>query len=215
MVQSLFRKMQNQVIRQFARDCKAKVVIEWGADRREDYKSYFPPGVEYIMTNVHPEKGILKEDITALTHSSDSVECALCVSVLQHVFEIDEAIAEIIRVLKPGGRCLITNGYMFPVCMEEDYYRLTPAYWYRRLQDEPVNAEVILLGNKYDAIDSLLMRPYGQYNSIGKIVNKALSLPFKCLRALISDKDSAPLGVAVIIIKHTNNIAFKADKGSG
>ncbi len=135
--------MQNQVIRQFAHDSKATVEIEWGAERREDYGSHFPPGVEYIMTNVHPEKGILKEDITALTHSSDSVECALCALALQHVFEPDKVIAEIICVLKPGGQYLVTNGYMFPVCIEEDYCRLTPSYWYRRLQDEPVNTEVI------------------------------------------------------------------------
>lgn len=215
MEHSLFRKMQNQIVRQFAGDCSASTVVEWGADMREDYRTYFPPGVAYIMTNILPQEGILEEDITALTHPSDSVECALCISVLQHVFELDKAIAEIVRVLKPGGRCLITNGYMFPVCMEEDYYRLTPAYWYRRLQDEPVHFEVILLGNKYDAIDSMLMRPYGQYNSMGKIVNKALSWPFKCLRRLVANQDSAPLGVAVIIVKLKNDITCKANKSPG
>jgi ubiquinone/menaquinone biosynthesis C-methylase UbiE len=145
------------------------------------------------------------ENLTALSHASSSVECALCISVLQHVFEVDKAIAEIIRVLKPGGKCLITNGYIFPICMEHDYYRLTPAFWDKRLENEPVDFEVIKLGNLYDALDNILMRPYGKYNGIKNIIHKFLSLPFKLLRNLVRKTDTAPLGVAVIITKNQPN----------
>jgi ubiquinone/menaquinone biosynthesis C-methylase UbiE len=57
-----------------------------------------------------------------LSYEDGTVPGAICISVRQHIFEFDKAISEIIRVLKPGGKCLITNGYIFPVCMEEDYY---------------------------------------------------------------------------------------------
>jgi hypothetical protein len=70
------------------------------------------------------------------------------------------------------------------------------------LENDPVDHEVIEIGNKYAALDNLLMRPYGKYRrGIGKLINIALSVPFKVLYKWYPKKDNAPLGVAVIIIK--------------
>jgi SAM-dependent methyltransferase len=198
---SLFRKYQNNTIKKFAEDCNCATVVEWGGVESDGHWKYFPNHINFHLTNIENDDNALVEDLTALSHATNSVECALCISVLQHVFELDKAIAEIIRVLKPGGKCLITNGYIFPVCMEEDYYRLTPAFWHKRLENEPVEFEVIQLGNMYDALDNLLMRPYGKYIGTKNIIHKFLSLPFKLLRHLAKKKDSSPLGVAVIIKK--------------
>jgi SAM-dependent methyltransferase len=51
-------------------------------------------------------------DVTALTLPSDSVDGVWCERVLQHVDDADAAIAELIRVTKPGGRvCLIDTDW--------------------------------------------------------------------------------------------------------
>jgi hypothetical protein len=205
---SLFRIYQDKVIRQFANSFHTQSVVEWGGVEENNYRSYFSDHIKYRITNINSQNPEDNEDITNLSSPSNSVECALCISVLQHVFEIDKAISEIIRVLKPGGKCLITNGFMFPVCMEHDYYRLTEAYWRRRLENEPVNYELIPLGNIHSSIDNLLMRPYGKYMGVNNKIKKILSVPFKLMRAIVQSPDNAPLGVAVIITKQENDGSY-------
>lgn len=172
-----------------------------GGVESDGHRNFFPSNVTFNITNINTADQINSENLTDLSHPSNSIECAICISVLQHVFDVNRAIAEIIRVLKPGGKCLITNGYIFPICMDEDYYRLTPAFWMKRLENEPVNFQIIPLGNLYDSIDNLLMRPYSKYYGFKILIHKLLSIPFKLLRIMIKNGDSAPLGVAVIISK--------------
>jgi hypothetical protein len=56
------------------------------------------------------------------------------------------ALDVIAKILMLRSECLITNGFLFPVCMEFDYYRFTPKFWERRLQNEKVEFRVKLLG---------------------------------------------------------------------
>ena len=198
---SLFRIHQDNIIKKFAVSFHYTNVVEWGGVESDGHRNYFPGHVNYVLTNITNEDNVISEDLTALSHTSGSIECAICISVLQHVFELDKAVSEIIRVLSPGGKCLITNGYLFPICMDQDYYRLTPAFWQKRLAKEPVDFEVIQLGNLYDSLENVLMRPYGKYNGIKNVIHKILSLPFKFLRIVVKKTDSSPVGVAVIITK--------------
>jgi SAM-dependent methyltransferase len=198
---SRFRSLQNQLVQEFSIGCRDLHVIEWGGDKKYNYVQYFSDAASFKLTNIEGSGADYVEDITKLSHENNSVEAAICISVLQHVFPLDTAISEIIRVLKPGGKCLITNGFMFPVCMEDDYYRLTPAFWEHRLKNELVDYEIILIGNVYTSIFEFLMRPYQRYKGRKNILNKFLSLPFGALASLTNIKDSTPLGVAVILYK--------------
>lgn len=197
---SRFRFFQNQLVQEFSKGCRDLHVIEWGADKKYNHARYFSDAASFKLTNIEGSGVDYLEDITKLSHESNSVDAAICISVLQHVFHLDTAISEIIRVLKPGGKCLITNGFLFPVCMKDDYYRLTPAFWAQRLKDEPVEYELLLIGNVYTSIFELLMRPYGNYKGIRNILNKLLALPFVIL-SYTKTSDSAPLGVGVILRK--------------
>lgn len=199
-VESRFRKLQNRLVSNFSTNITTGIVVEFGADDNNDYSKLFNRNINFVKTNICGKYEY--QNLESLTLEDDSINAALCISVLQHVFNINQAISEIIRVLKPGGQCLITNGYMFPLCMEHDYFRLTPAYWRKRLENEPVSYEIINLGNIYDSIDNMLMRPYGRYNGLRNIVNKLISIPFKIIRRVIKNNDTSPLGVAVIITKN-------------
>jgi SAM-dependent methyltransferase len=200
---SLFRKLQNEVILNFSVTVVGRNIIEIGASKSYNNKQFFPYAKSYITTNLSNETADLVEDVTRLTFLSDSVDTIVCISVLQHVIEFNNGIDEIIRVLKPGGRALITNGYIFPVCMEHDYFRFTPAFWMERLKNEKVTFEVISLGNQYYAIENLLMRPYSKIGGPRGLLNKFLSFIFKFLRFLYKKHDNAPLGIAVIIEKNS------------
>lgn len=59
------------------------------------------------VPGVKPQVG----DVTALAFPDGAFDAMLAVEVLEHVPDVDSALAEIARVLKPGGRflCLATN----------------------------------------------------------------------------------------------------------
>jgi SAM-dependent methyltransferase len=199
--QSLFRKLQNNLVVEFLnKKLNHGKIVEFGGTSEVNYKKYSKSS-DYIITNLEGKVDQI-EDLRNLSFESNSVDTAICISVLQHVFEIDQAINEIIRVLKPGGECLITNGFLFPVCMEYDYYRFTSKFWEKKLENENVEFEIKLIGNKYAAISNLLLRPYGRYLGIRVLLNKILSIPFTFLYSgIIKNEDNSPLGVAVIVRK--------------
>ncbi len=197
----LFRELQNNLVLEFlSSKLNSHIIIEFGGTNDMNYRG-FSKSSNYLITNLEGEVDQI-EDIRSLSFESNSIDAAICISVLQHVFEFDQAINEIIRVLKPGGTCLITNGFNFPVCMEHDYYRFTPQFWKKRLENENVKFEIISLGNKYSATLNTYMRPYGNYRGFWNKVNKLVSLPFALLSYFNRSIDNSPLGVAVIITKN-------------
>jgi SAM-dependent methyltransferase len=147
-VKSKFRLLQDNIVRDFLKFKHGKI-IEFGGTINQNH-GYFSSSKEYIVTNIEGEVDEI-QDLTHLTFESNSIDSAICISVLQHVFEIDQAIDEIIRVLKPGGECLITNGFLLPVCMENDFYRLTPKFWEKRLEKENVDFQIKLIGCRSSA----------------------------------------------------------------
>jgi len=54
-----------------------------------------------------------REDILSLTFGDGHFENLLCWGVLMHIADVDRAISEIIRVVKPGGRIVVSEGNMF------------------------------------------------------------------------------------------------------
>ena len=53
-----------------------------------------------------------RADITALSFPNATFECMLCWGVLMHVPEVARAIAELSRVLRPGGTLVVSEGNM-------------------------------------------------------------------------------------------------------
>lgn len=199
---SKFRKLQNQEIETFAALCNGFTVYELGGTYSENSKIYFKEVKNFIITNILEGECDEIQDVTKLTFQNNSIDNIICISVLQHVFNYDKAINEIIRVLKPGGRALITNGYLFPICMEEDYFRFTPKFWEVRLEKEAVKFTVKKLGNRYSTIENLLMRPYNSTGGILGLLNKSLAQIFRILGVVNKNKDAYPLGVAVYLEKN-------------
>jgi Methyltransferase domain len=87
-------------------------------------------GSEYLGEGIEPGTivdGIRHEDAEHLSFPDGSLDLVLSNDVLEHVAEPDDAIAEIARVLRPGGRLLLSIPFM---AGDEDSVRrarLTPA----------------------------------------------------------------------------------------
>ncbi len=65
-------------------------------------------------------------DIHNLPFADNSIEAIVCLAVLEHVENPFKACAEIHRVLKPGGFCLITLPFLYYYHAEKGYYK---DYW--------------------------------------------------------------------------------------
>ncbi|WP_166442794.1 class I SAM-dependent methyltransferase [Phragmitibacter flavus] len=65
--------------------------------------------------------------IISLPLPTDSVDLILCSEVMEHVPETEEAIAEMTRVLKPGGLLILTTPFNYLLHEQPyDFVRLTP-----------------------------------------------------------------------------------------
>lgn len=64
----------------------------------------------------------------ALPFPDESFDCVLCTEVLEHCPDPFAALAEMARVLKPGGRIFLTTPFLVPLHdMPNDYFRYTPS----------------------------------------------------------------------------------------
>jgi ubiquinone/menaquinone biosynthesis C-methylase UbiE len=88
---------------------------------------------EAMLRHVPPGIAPCAGSMTALPFRSESVDCAYATESLEHAVDIDAAVAEMCRVVKPGGRIVIIDKN------KEQWGRLeTPAWekWFDRKQLE-------------------------------------------------------------------------------
>jgi SAM-dependent methyltransferase len=102
------------------------------------YRDFFPadvdyvgadlPGNEHATVDIDPEGGLPVDD--------DSFDAVVSTQVLEHVTDPQLYLAECFRVLRPGGRMLLsTHGIMFYHPDPVDYWRWTCAGLERAVQD--------------------------------------------------------------------------------
>jgi SAM-dependent methyltransferase len=91
------------------------------------FKSLYNKG-KYLNLDVVPSQCIdIVENAEDMKSIQDSTFSAvICISVLEHTRHPEKIVAEIYRVLKPGGVAFISNPWMFEAHMEpNDYYRFS------------------------------------------------------------------------------------------
>jgi SAM-dependent methyltransferase len=92
-------------------------------------RSYFGDG--YVTFGEHDED--TKGDLLALPFPDDTFNGVVLTEVLEHCIDPKGAVAEVFRVLKPGGLLLVTSPFWWPTHDVEgeykDYWRFTRQGW--------------------------------------------------------------------------------------
>jgi SAM-dependent methyltransferase len=98
-----------------------------GQENLADLRPLFD-GVDYIGCDLRSGPGVDRiEDVHALTFADASVGTVLALDTLEHVADPLRAVAEIARILRPGGVVLMSSVMFFPIHEHPwDYWRFTP-----------------------------------------------------------------------------------------
>lgn len=88
------------------------------------YKKYFPNRIGF---DIQPGHGVdVVGDAHKLPFENDKFDNILCTEVLEHLHSPHIAISEMKRVLKRGGKLILTTRFVFPLHdVPNDYYRFT------------------------------------------------------------------------------------------
>jgi SAM-dependent methyltransferase len=93
----------------------------------------YPPACENISPGISGEhlahlRGAIDVwgDAHRLPFREGSVDTVLCIELLEHVPDPDRCLAQVVRVLRPGGRLLVTVPFIAPLhAMPYDFSRMT------------------------------------------------------------------------------------------
>jgi SAM-dependent methyltransferase len=78
------------------------------------------PGVRYVGGDLNAEYGPERIDVTDLQFDDASFDVVMCNHVLEHVPDDRQAMRELARVLKPGGRAILQVPYVDANMTDED-----------------------------------------------------------------------------------------------
>ena len=52
---------------------------------------------------------VLQGSLTEIPLASGSIDCLLCIEVVEHIADLERAVSEMMRVIRPGGRIVLTS----------------------------------------------------------------------------------------------------------
>lgn len=98
---------------------KSNIVYDIGGGAQPQNKDRFK---KYIIVDMNPEyKPDIVADIQNLPFQDNSLEAILCLSVLEHVSNPFRAVEELYRVLKSGGKILLSLPFIWPYHASKSY----------------------------------------------------------------------------------------------
>jgi len=80
-------------------------------------------GYDYTPIDIRARRGVRQEDITALSFADGSIARIISLDTLEHVEAYETALRELLRVLEPGGVCIVH----------------VPCYYFDKPESEPIS----------------------------------------------------------------------------
>ena len=125
------RGWSDSAVIDFARSHPRLKVLEIGSGRQDlGTNAYsllpsFPAAAEFVQSDVNPSFGHRIVDVTTMTMEAE-FDLILCMYVLEHVYDVRAAVANMFRALRPGGTLVIAVPHVYPYHDEPlDFWRFT------------------------------------------------------------------------------------------
>jgi len=138
---SIFRSMEYEAL---SRHVYRGRVLDFGGGRRAQYyeqlQAWLVDGV-YESANIDPamEPTYLVTPDGRLPVESGTFDMVVSINTLEHVYGIEQALDELLRVVKPGGRLMLAVPFLYRVhgC-PDDFNRPTASWWRETLSRKGV-----------------------------------------------------------------------------
>ncbi len=121
LISKISREKLNALVSEYGTD---KLTLEIGSRGEPSYTKFFP---NHVGVDVAGGAGVdVVASVYKLPFKNDSFDLALCLSVLEHLEEPLKAVSEIRRVVKNGGKIIVSVPFLFPIHdAPGDYWRFT------------------------------------------------------------------------------------------
>lgn len=168
------RKITRENLKKFLAEHRTdKKVLDIGAGEGA-YAEFFP---NRTALDVVERKGVdVVGDAHALPFEDGEFQIVLCTEVLEHLHTPEDAVSEMFRVLKPGGKVILTTRFIFPLHdTPHDYFRYTKyglEHLFRDFKDIEIKEET----DSYGAIAVLVQTLANNSNLRGGIFARTLLL---------------------------------------
>ncbi len=156
-------------------------------------------------------------DAHRLPFASGAFEAIVCTEVFEHLLDPPAAAREIVRVLKPGGRLVLTTRFCFPLHERPaDFWRFTP-YALTRLF-APLGPRVVPQHSAFQTLLVQLIRIVMEPTPLNRVVSPpvlalcALLWPLDPVASRVLPSDALSTGYLVSGRKPLNRPALIADE---
>lgn len=132
--ESTLRKMEYELLTQEKLPGK---LLDFGGGDAATYKKLLKTNSEYASVNIRENMNPtwLLQPGDKLPIPDEEFDSIITLNTLEHVYDTTAVIYEINRVLKPGGKLIITVPWLFRIhASPEDFSRHTPEWWAKTLE---------------------------------------------------------------------------------
>ena len=183
-------------------DAVSGMMLDLGSGNQPFKVWYSGLAEKCVAVDVAPAPGVDVLSMAApLPFASASFDTVLCTSVLEHVHDAEAAVSEIARILKPGGRLIITVPFLYPTHEAPyDFWRTT--HWGLRsvltrhglevdtlaAQGGPVLLVTHYLIGGFAQLVMLIAKRLGRFGSLvdNRLVRAILAGPQDLIRSRVS-----------------------------
>ncbi|MDO8524134.1 MAG: class I SAM-dependent methyltransferase [bacterium] len=197
--QSPHRNCLEEYLKEELPKLEGSVLDAGSSSRRYDWLLKQKPVAIDIVEN--KEKGVVFGDVNNLQFPENSFDNIICLEVFEYLTTPQKAINEIYRVLKPGGKLILSCPFMYKT--HQDRLRYTKEFWEKELLGKFSQKEIKPIGNFYTIILDIIRGKIAKLKF--KPIKYVLYLPYLFLVLFVPlsrlSKDTAYISGYFIIAK--------------
>lgn len=187
-------------------------ILDAGSGPSKRFKDLASSDAEYLSLDINPEyKTDIVGSVDAIPVEDSSFDFIVCSQVLGDLLYPGKAVEEFYRVLKNGGKILITEGFMNELHGEpRDYWRFTPYGISELLKDKGFEIVQLETAGGFFTVGCQMLTRFAinsfslyDFDVLGKIFSKAFLVLGKmsiALDYLFQGKANRKFGLSVVAL---------------
>jgi ubiquinone/menaquinone biosynthesis C-methylase UbiE len=169
-----------------------------GRTRRGEFAVDAVPGRGVHVDIARERRPDVQADAIALPFLDSVFDFVLCTELMEHVIGPDQILAELHRVLRPGGRLFLCAPFLYQIHGDpDDFARYTGSFWRRHLVAHGFVVDRIEKQGLYwsvlvDLVRSYVVSHLGGDGLLDRLVYRAASWVIKAGKAFAIRRDARP-----------------------